>query len=89
MASPTNPAGTFDIGLGYGYELGKITRTSIGCGSARRRCGGKSRSSKEWSTKVTQAFALDFSVPHINVWGGGRDTQFLAGVTINTPHLHP
>jgi hypothetical protein len=88
VASTTNPAGTFDIGLGYGYALGKITPH---VNWLWERSTGVDRQISLFEGveyQVTQPLALDFSVQHINVWGGGRDTQFIVGVTINTPHLH-
>jgi hypothetical protein len=88
MASDTNPAGTFDLGLGYGYALGKITPH---VNWVWERSTGAERQISIFEGveyQVTDPFAIDFSVQHISVWGGARDTQFVIGVTINTPHLH-
>jgi hypothetical protein len=88
MASDTNPAGTFDLGLGYGYALGKITPH---VNWVWERSTGVERQISLFEGveyQVTDPFAIDFSVQHISVWGGARDTQFVIGVTINTPHLH-
>jgi len=38
--------------------------------------------------QATDPFAIDFTVQQLNVAGGGRDTQFVVGVTVNTGKLH-
>jgi len=86
--SATNPAGTFDLGFGYGYALGKITPHT---NWVWERSTGIERQISIYEGveyQIVDPFALDFTVQHISVWGGGRDTQFVLGITVNTPHLH-
>jgi len=87
-ASSTNPAGTFDFGAGYGYAMGKITPHA---NWVWERSTGIERQMSFFEGveyQVTDPFAIDFSVQHLNVVGGGRDTQFVVGITVNTGHLH-
>ena len=86
--SATNPAGTFDLGFGYGYNLGKITPHA---NWVWERSTGISRQISifegvEW--QVNDPLAIDFSVQHVSLWGGARDTQYVVGVTVNTGHFH-
>jgi hypothetical protein len=37
--------------------------------------------------QVTDPFSIDFSVQHIGVWGGQRDTQVVVGITWYSPKL--
>jgi len=86
--SSTNPAGTFDLGFGYGYAIGKITPHA---NWVWERSTGLERQISIYEGveyQITNPFAVDFTVQHLSLWGGARDTQFVLGVTVNTPHLH-
>jgi hypothetical protein len=86
--SPTNPAGTFDIGLGYGYAIGKFTPHVNG---VWERSTGTARQISLFEGieyQLTDPFAIDFVVQHNGLWGGAHDTQFVIGVTVNSGHLH-
>jgi len=87
-ASASNPAGTFDFGAGYGYALGKITPH---VNWVWERSTGLNRLISAFEGveyQVTDPFAIDFTVQQLNIVGGGRDTQFVVGVTVNTGKLH-
>jgi len=86
--SPTNPAGTFDLGFGYGYAFGKITPH---VNLIWERSTGIDRQISLFEGveyQFTDPFSLDFSVQHNSLWGGARDTQFVVGITVNSGHLH-
>jgi hypothetical protein len=86
--SDTNPAGTFDLGFGYGYALGKVTPH---LNWIWERSTGTQRQislSEGVEYQVTDPFAIDFSVQHVSLWGNAPDTQFVLGITANTGHLH-
>jgi len=86
--SATNPAGTFDLGLGYGYAIGKITPH---INWLWERSTGVERQISLFEGaeyQVIDPLAIDFSVQHISLWGNARDTQYVIGLTVNTGHLH-
>jgi len=86
--SATNPAGTFDLGLGYGYALGKIT-PHLNCVWERSTGVERQISIFEGAEyQIIDPLAIDFTVQHISVWGGARDTQYVIGMTVSTPRLH-
>ena len=86
--SATNPAGTLDVGLGYGYALGKFTPHINWLWERSTGLGRQISLFEGVEYQVTDPFAIDVSVQHVSLWGDARDTQFTIGVTVNTGHLH-
>src|SRR4051812_5570573 len=87
-SSANNPAGTFDVGAGYGYGIGKITPH---INWLWEKSTGSERQISLFEGveyQFTDPFAIDFSVQHISLGGTARDTQFVAGITFNTGKLH-
>jgi hypothetical protein len=93
-ASPTNPAGILDLGAGYGFRLkpyGPLGHLTPHVNALYEKATGADRQISFFEGieyQVNDPFAIDFSVQHIALWGGQPDTQFVVGITINTPKLH-
>jgi hypothetical protein len=91
--SPTNPAGTFDIGVGYGFRLkpsGALGHLTPHVNWLYEKSTGNSRQVSLFEGleyQVTDPFAIDFAVQHISLWGNQPDTQFVVGITVYTPRL--
>jgi hypothetical protein len=91
--SPTNPAGTFDLGAGYGFRLkpaGPLGHLTPHMNWLYERSTGASRQVSLFEGmeyQVTDPFAVDFAVQHISLWGNQPDTQFVVGITVNTGRL--
>jgi hypothetical protein len=89
VASPSNPAGTFNAGLGYGRRLkasgflGHFTPHANVI--YERSTGAESLFSifEGVEYQITEKFAVDFSGQHFNVVGGGLDHQIVIGLTVN------
>ena len=90
--SPTNPAGTFDIGAGYGFQLkptGAAGHLTPHMNWLYEKSTGNSRQISLFEGmeyQVTDPLAIDFAVQHISLWGNQPDTQFVIGLTVNTGH---
>jgi len=91
--SDTNPAGTFDLGAGYGRRLkasgalGHLTahanwlyEKSTGIGSMVSLFEGV-------EYQITETVAVDFSGQHFGVGSGAVDHQVSIGLTVNTGRL--
>ncbi len=93
-ASPTNPAGTFDIGAGYGFRLmpaGPLSHLTPHVNAVWEKSTGIERQISIFEGveyQVTDPFAIDFALQHISIWGGQPDRQFVVGITVNTGRLH-
>jgi hypothetical protein len=91
--SPTNPAGTFDLGAGYGFRLrpsgplGHLTPHLNWLYEKSTGNGHQVSLFEGMEYQVTEPFAIDFAVQHISLWGNQPDTQFVVGLTVNTGHL--
>jgi hypothetical protein len=91
--SPTNPAGTFDVGAGYGFRLkpnGPLGHLTPHLNWLYEKSTGNSHQVSLFEGmeyQVTDPFAIDFAVQHISLWGNQPDTQFVVGLTVNTGHL--
>ncbi len=91
--SSTNPAGTFDLGTGYGFRLkpsGPLGHLTPHMNWLYEKSTGNSHQVSLFEGmeyQVTEPFAIDFAVQHINLWGNQPDTQFVVGLTVNTGHL--
>ncbi|HEY1341196.1 MAG TPA: hypothetical protein VGF59_26985, partial [Bryobacteraceae bacterium] len=92
-SSPTNPAGTVDVGCGFGRRLapsgllGKFTphmnavwERSTGLPSAYSIYEGV-------EYQITDRLALDLSGQHLGIHGGPVDHQAVLGVTFNLGKL--
>jgi hypothetical protein len=92
-ASATNPAGTFDIGAGYGLRLkpdGALGHLTPHVNWLWERSTGVGRQISLFEGveyQVTEPFAVDFAVQQISLWGSQPDTQVAVGVTANTGRL--
>jgi hypothetical protein len=88
--SNTNPAGTFDIGTGYGFRLrpsGALGHLTPHMNWLYEKSTGNSRQISLFEGmeyQVTDPFAIDFAVQHISLWGNQPDTQFVVGLTVST-----
>uniref|UniRef100_Q024D5 Transporter n=1 Tax=Solibacter usitatus (strain Ellin6076) TaxID=234267 RepID=Q024D5_SOLUE len=93
-SSPTNPAGVFDIGLGYGYQLsnsGPLSHLTPHVNAVYEKATGTTRQISLFEGieyQVTNPFSIDFSFQHIALWGGQTANQFIAGITLYSPKLH-
>ena len=87
-SSATNPAGTFDIGAGYGYGFGRITPHVNWLWEKSTGVERQVSLFEGVEYQLSGAFAVDFSLQHISLWGGARDTQLVAGITVSTGRLH-
>jgi hypothetical protein len=91
--SPTNPAGTFDIGAGYGFRLkpsgalGHLTPHMNWLYEKSTGNGHQVSLFEGMEYQVTEPFAIDFAVQHISLWGNQPDTQFVVGITASTGRL--
>lgn len=91
--SNTNPAGTFDIGTGYGFRLrpsGALGHLTPHMNWLYEKSTGNSRQISLFEGmeyQVTDPFAIDFAVQHISLWGNQPDTQFVVGLTVSTGRL--
>jgi hypothetical protein len=92
-ASPTNPAGIFDIGAGYGFRLrpsGTLGHLTPHINALYEKATGSERQISFFEGmeyQVTDPFSIDFTVQHIALWGGQPDTQFVVGITLYPPKL--
>ncbi|MEO8594388.1 MAG: hypothetical protein ABI759_13810 [Candidatus Solibacter sp.] len=91
--SPTNPAGIFDAGAGYGYHLkssGPLSHFTPHVNWLYEKATGNARQISLFEGveyQVSDPVGLDFAVQHISLWGNQPDTQYVVGLTINTGHL--
>lgn len=94
VASASNPAGTFDLGAGYGYRLkpsGPLGHLTPHINWLWERSTGVERQVSAFEGieyQITERVAVDFSGAHFGIWGGGRDHQVVVGLTVNTGRLH-
>jgi hypothetical protein len=94
VASPTNPAGTFDIGAGYGRRLmasGPLGHLTPHANLLYERSTGFQRQISLFEGveyQITDKVAVDFSGQHLSLWGGAVDHQVVIGLTVNTGRLH-
>jgi len=93
QASSTNPAGTFDIGAGYGYHLkttGLLSHFTPHFNWLWEKSTGNSRQISLFEGveyQLTDPIGLDFAVQHFSVWGNQPDRQYVIGLTVNTGHF--
>jgi hypothetical protein len=92
-SSPTNPAGTLDIGYGYGRRLmagGPLGHLTAHANVLYERSTGVDRQISLFEGveyQITEKVAVDFSAQHFSVWGGQVDHQIAVGLTVNTGRL--
>jgi len=92
--SDSNPAGTLDVGAGYGWRLapaGPLGHLTAHTNWLWERSSGVARQISAFEGveyQVTERFAIDFSLAHLTVWGGETDHQAVVGLTLNTGRLH-
>jgi hypothetical protein len=92
-SSDTNPAGTTDIGAGYGFRLkpsGPLGHLTPHTNWLYEKSTGIQRQVSIFEGveyQITEKFAIDFSAQHFSVWGGAPDRQIVVGLTVNTGRL--
>jgi hypothetical protein len=93
-ASDTNPAGTLDVGAGYGYRLkasGPLGHLTAHTNWLWEKSTGLVRQVSVFEGveyQITDPVAVDFSAQHLNLWGGPTDHQIVIGLTVSTGRLH-
>jgi hypothetical protein len=90
-SSPSNPAGVYDVGAGYGIQLRALSHLTPHVNALYEKATGTERQISFFEGveyQITDPFSIDFSFQHIAVFGGPRDTQFVVGITLYTPKLH-
>jgi hypothetical protein len=92
-SSPTNPAGTLDVGAGSGFRLkpsGPLGHLTPHVNVLWEKSTGVERQVSIFEGveyQITDPVAVDFALQHISVWGGVPDRQFVIGLTVNTGRL--
>jgi hypothetical protein len=92
-SSPTNPAATFDLGLGYGFRLkpsGALGHLTPHVNWLWEKSTGIERQISFFEGveyQITDPVAVDFALQHVSLWGGAPDRQFVVGLTVNTGRL--
>jgi hypothetical protein len=93
-SSDSNPAGTIDIGGGYGFRLkpsgplGHLTPHANWLYENSTGMGAQISLFEGIEYQITDTVAIDFSGQHLNVWGGPIDHEVVVGMTVNTGRLH-
>jgi len=88
-SSESNPAGTFDLGGGYGRKLARAGLCSHFTPHVNlvyeQSSGGLQGLSvfEGFEYQLTQRLAIDLSGQHLNLWGGSVDHQVVLGMTLN------
>jgi hypothetical protein len=92
--SDTNPAGTFDLGAGFGRHLaakGPGSRLTAHANWLYERSTGVPRQMSLFEgveCQITSNLAIDISGQHFAVWGGTVDHQISVGLNIGTGRFH-
>ena len=93
-ASDSNPAGTLDVGAGYGYRLrpsGPLGHLTVHTNWLWEKSTATERQISVFEGveyQITDPVAVDFSAQHLNMWGGQIDHQIVVGLTVQTARLH-
>ena len=88
-SSPTNPAGVFDLGFGFGQNLpgsATLEKFTPHCNVVWERATGRSGALSMFEGveyQMTARVAFDLSAQHFGVNSGTPDHQIVLGVTIN------
>jgi hypothetical protein len=91
--SDSNPAGTLDLGAGYGRRLmagGPLGHLTPHVNVLYERSTGVERQISIFEGveyQITEKVAVDFAGQHFSVWGGQTDHQITVGLTVNTGRL--
>ena len=94
VSSATNPAGTLDVGFGFGRRLrpsGFIGHFTPHTNVIYEKSTGVDRTVSVFEGveyQITEKVAVDFSGQHFNVIGGQVDNGVLVGLTVNMGKLH-
>ena len=89
VSSPSNPAGIFDAGLGFGRRLkssGFLGHLTPHGNVVYEKSTGVDRLISMFEGaeyQITEKLALDISGQHFNVVGGTSDHQIVIGLTLN------
>jgi hypothetical protein len=92
-ASPSNPAGTFDAGYGFGHRLmagGRLSHLMPHANVLYERSTGVGRQISLFEGveyQISDKVAMDVSVQHFSVWGSQVDHQITVGLTVNAGRL--
>ncbi|MBI1788264.1 MAG: hypothetical protein HYR60_12030 [Acidobacteria bacterium] len=93
VSSPTNPAGTFDLGFGFGRRLmpsGFLGHFTPHVNAVWEKSTGVERMVSVFEGveyQITEKVALDFSGQHFSLIGGTPDHQIVIGLTVNLGKL--
>ena len=93
-ASDSNPAGTWDVGLGFGRRLaasGQLGKFSPHVNALWERSTGDDRIVSLFEGveyQMTDRLAFDLGGQHFGVNGNGMDNQLVFGITLNVGRLH-
>ena len=88
-SSPTNPAGTYDAGFGFGRQLwgnGVVSRFTPHINGVVEKCTGQTQTMSAFEGveyQATQRLAFDVSGQQVGFRGGPVDRQFVVGLTYN------
>ena len=88
-SSSSNPAGTFDLGGGYGRKLanaGILSYLTPHLNLVYERSSGGVEGLSVFEGveyQVTKRLAIDISGQHLNLWGDSVDHQIVLGMTFN------
>lgn len=88
-ASDSNPAGVFDVGGGFGRQLGKeglLNNLTIHGNVLLEKSSGVQRTVSVFEGmeyQITNRFSIDVSGQHLNAIGGVRDNQISVGLVMN------
>ena len=88
-SSPSNPAGTFDLGAGYGRKLatvGILSRTTPYANVVFEKSTGGFHGLSAFlglEYQLNNRLALDVSGQRLSLYGNGIDYQFAVGMTAN------
>jgi hypothetical protein len=92
-SSPTNPAGTFDLGTGYGFQLlpsGPLSHLTAHTNWLYEKSTGAEREISLFEGveyQITGKVAVDLSGQHFSAWGGPVDNQVVIGLTVSLGRL--
>lgn len=93
-SSPSNPAGTFDVGLGYGRRLaasGLLGKFTPHGNAVWERSTGLERVVSVFEGveyQMTDRLAFDLSGQHFGINASAPDNQVVFGITLNVGKLH-
>jgi hypothetical protein len=89
-SSPTNPAGTFDVGFGFGRQLSRMEKLTPHMNVEWERSTGQPSALLAFEGveyQVTERLAFDLSAQHFAASGSAPDHQLAFTMTLNLGHV--